>query len=278
MLSAADADSKTPDVRLGALKALAPYALAYRGRIVAALVALVIASAATLVVPIAVRRMIDYGFSVSNAGLIRDYFLAMIGVVAVLALASGARYYLVMTLGERVVADASGGTLHPSDISRSRLLRWGEDRRARLAPFRRHHAAQGDFRFFGLNRATQYLHVFRRDAHDGRHQPQTFGVRSGAIPLSSCRFRGRTLRSPAVAQSSGQACRGDRLCSREPVRSAGHAVVSGGRSYRPPFRDAAFGVYEAARAMTQARAIVTAAAIFLAFSSVVASCGSAPRT
>ncbi len=104
MSSAADADSKTPDVRLGALKALAPYALAYRGRIVAALVALVIASAATLVVPIAVRRMIDYGFSVSNAGLIRDYFLAMIGVVAVLALASGARYYLVMTLGERVVA------------------------------------------------------------------------------------------------------------------------------------------------------------------------------
>ena len=49
--------------------------------------------------------MIDFGFSDANAGLIRAYFLAMIGVVAVLALASGARYYLVMTLGERVVAD-----------------------------------------------------------------------------------------------------------------------------------------------------------------------------
>ena len=70
-----------------------------------ALIALAIASAATLVVPIAVRRMIDFGFSDSNAGLIRAYFFAMIGVVAVLALASGARYYLVMTLGERVVAD-----------------------------------------------------------------------------------------------------------------------------------------------------------------------------
>ena len=49
--------------------------------------------------------MIDFGFSDSNAGVIQVYFLAMIGVVAVLAAASGARYYLVMTLGERVVAD-----------------------------------------------------------------------------------------------------------------------------------------------------------------------------
>src|SRR6185437_280785 len=82
--SAADAGVKRSRVPLGALKPLAPYALAHRGRIA--------------LVPIAVRRMIDFGFSDANAGLIRAYFLAMIGVVAVLALASGARYYLVMTL------------------------------------------------------------------------------------------------------------------------------------------------------------------------------------
>ena len=35
------------------------------------------------------------------------------------------------------------------------------------------------------------------------------------------------------------------------------------------YRDAAFGAYEAARTMTQARAFVTAAALFLAFGSVV---------
>src|SRR5690242_15078024 len=96
---------KRSRVPLGALKALAPYALVHRGRIALALIALAVASAATLVVPVAVRRMIDFGFSDANAGLIRAYFLAMLGVVAVLALASGARYYLVMTLGERVVAD-----------------------------------------------------------------------------------------------------------------------------------------------------------------------------
>jgi ATP-binding cassette, subfamily B, bacterial len=105
MSSATDAAAKPGRVPLGALKPLLPYAIVYRSRIVAALIALIAASAATLVVPLAVRRMVDFGFSASNAGFIRVYFLGMIGVVAVLALASGARYYLVMTIGERVVAD-----------------------------------------------------------------------------------------------------------------------------------------------------------------------------
>ena len=69
---------------------------------------MIVASATTLVVPFAVRRMIDFGFSDSNAGLIHVYFAGLIGVVAVLALSSGARYYFVMTLGERVVADLRG--------------------------------------------------------------------------------------------------------------------------------------------------------------------------
>src|SRR5574337_1424344 len=90
---------------LSALKPLLPYALRHKGRIGAAFAALVVASAATLVVPIAVRRMVDLGFSAANAGFIQAYFLAMLVVVAVLALASGARYFFVMTLGERVVAD-----------------------------------------------------------------------------------------------------------------------------------------------------------------------------
>jgi ATP-binding cassette subfamily B protein len=85
--------------------ALAPYALAYRGRIFLAFLALLAASAATLVVPMAVRRMIDYGFLSAHADTINSYFIAMVGVVLVLALASASRYYLVMTLGERVVAD-----------------------------------------------------------------------------------------------------------------------------------------------------------------------------
>ncbi|MDQ0474450.1 ABC transporter transmembrane domain-containing protein [Labrys wisconsinensis] len=87
------------------LLALAPFALRYKVRIIAAFFALLAASAATLVVPVALRRMIDFGFSADKADYINDYFLAMLGVAAVLALASASRFYLVMTLGERVVAD-----------------------------------------------------------------------------------------------------------------------------------------------------------------------------
>ena len=112
--TAASADTPPPALsekpasrrpRLKPLMALWPHLLRYRGRALAALAALVVAAIATLVVPIAVRRMIDFGFDESHAGFIDRYFAVMIGVVAVLSLASAARYYLVMTLGERIVAD-----------------------------------------------------------------------------------------------------------------------------------------------------------------------------
>src|SRR5215475_3713247 len=90
------------------LLGLVPFVARYRGRASAALVALVMAAAATLAVPIAVRRMIDNGFDPARAGLIDEYFGVMIAVVAVLAGASAMRYYLVTTLGERVVADLRG--------------------------------------------------------------------------------------------------------------------------------------------------------------------------
>jgi ATP-binding cassette, subfamily B, bacterial len=87
------------------LMALAPYALAYRGRIFLAFLALLFASAATLAVPVALQRIVDFGFAAERAQIINSYFLAMVGVALVLAAASASRYYLVMTLGERVVAD-----------------------------------------------------------------------------------------------------------------------------------------------------------------------------
>src|SRR3712207_379583 len=97
--------SNRPKAALGALKPLVPYALAYKGRIMAALAALMVASGATLVVPIAVRRVVDFGFSDQGRTYIDAYFALLLVVVAVLALASALRYYLVITLGERVVAD-----------------------------------------------------------------------------------------------------------------------------------------------------------------------------
>jgi ATP-binding cassette subfamily B protein len=91
--------------RLRPLLALAPYVARYRGRALLAFISLTVAAITTLVVPIAVRRMIDFGFSPEGIALINSYFSVMIAVVAVLAAASASRYYLVMTIGERIVAD-----------------------------------------------------------------------------------------------------------------------------------------------------------------------------
>jgi ATP-binding cassette, subfamily B, bacterial len=91
--------------KLRPLLSLVPYVLRYRWHAGAALIALVIAAVTTLAVPIAVRRMIDFGFSRDSATMIDSYFTVMIGLVGVLALASAARFYLVTTIGERIVAD-----------------------------------------------------------------------------------------------------------------------------------------------------------------------------
>ncbi len=115
VMSKSEVPAAVPDVaapakpagrrNLKPLMGLMPFVARYKGRAVAAIIALVMAAVATLAVPIAVRRMIDYGFDPHRVGLIDEYFAVMILVVAVLAVASAMRYYLVTTLGERVVAD-----------------------------------------------------------------------------------------------------------------------------------------------------------------------------
>ena len=91
--------------RLRPLLALSPYVARYRGRVALAFISLTVAAITTLVVPIAVRRMIDFGFTPEGIARINSYFSVMIAVVGVLALASASRFYLVMTIGERIVAD-----------------------------------------------------------------------------------------------------------------------------------------------------------------------------
>jgi len=98
-------DARPGRNRLRPLLGLLPYLMNYRGRALGALVALVVAAITTLIVPVAVRRMIDFGFSPEGIALINNYFSVMLAVVAVLAGASALRYYLVMTIGERIVAD-----------------------------------------------------------------------------------------------------------------------------------------------------------------------------
>jgi ATP-binding cassette, subfamily B, bacterial len=99
------AETPARRAKLRPLLELAPYMGRYRGRAFLAFIALTIAAVTTLVVPIAVRRMVDFGFSPEGIAMINSYFSVMVAMVAVLAGASAARFYLVMTIGERIVAD-----------------------------------------------------------------------------------------------------------------------------------------------------------------------------
>jgi len=91
------------------LSGLAPFLRPYRGRIAMALVLLVLAALATLAFPLALRGLIDAGFTAVNPGerlmALREHFLAMFAVGVALGIFSASRFYMVTWLGERVTAD-----------------------------------------------------------------------------------------------------------------------------------------------------------------------------
>jgi ATP-binding cassette, subfamily B, bacterial len=116
------------DVRRKNLRPLAkllPYMLRYKGQMAGALFFLALAAITTLALPTAVRAMIDNGFNAADSAFINRYFLMLFAIAGVLALASACRYYFVINLGERVVADirrdvfAHVTTLSPAFFDRS---------------------------------------------------------------------------------------------------------------------------------------------------------------
>ncbi|MFD0986491.1 ABC transporter transmembrane domain-containing protein [Methyloligella solikamskensis] len=100
-----EAEAGKPSRSLRPLLALKRYVLRYKGILFAAGLALLLSAVATLVLPLAVRRMIDIGFSGADPILIDEYFITLVGVGLVLAVSSAARFYYVNWLGERVVTD-----------------------------------------------------------------------------------------------------------------------------------------------------------------------------
>lgn len=77
----------------------------YKFRMLMAFVALVIAAASSLSLPLVIRNIVDQGFFVNQQAVIDQYFLILLAIVVVMSLFSALRYYLVMWLGERIVAD-----------------------------------------------------------------------------------------------------------------------------------------------------------------------------
>jgi len=87
------------------LRALVPFILAYRSTLIAALITLLLASAALLSLPIALRFVIDNGFAANDVSTINRYFAWFFAAAALFGGFAALRYYLVTWLGERVVAD-----------------------------------------------------------------------------------------------------------------------------------------------------------------------------
>jgi len=257
--------------RLRPLIALAPYVARYRGRAALALVSLTIAALTTLLVPVAVRRMIDFGFTPEGIRLINSYFSVMIAVVAVLALASASRYYLVMTIGERIVADLRRDvfahliSLSPAFFDSARS---GELISRLTADTTQIKSAVGASVSIALRNLMLF---FGAAAMMVITSPRLSGFVLLAIPLivlplvAFGRWVRRLSRNAQDTLAEASAYASELVGAMRTVQA-----YTGERLAQARFGGEVEQAYEAARTSTQARAVLTAVIIFIVFTSVVA--------
>ena len=257
--------------RLRPLLALAPYVARYRGRAILALIALTIAALTTLLVPVAVRRMIDFGFTPQGIALINSYFSVMIAVVAVLAGASASRYYLVMTIGERIVADVRRDvfahlvSLSPAFFDSARS---GELISRLTADTTQIKSAVGASVSIALR---NFMLFIGATAMMVVTSPRLSGFVLLAIPLiviplvAFGRWVRRLSRNAQDTLADASAYAAELVGAMRTVQA-----YTGERLAKARFGKAVEQAYEAARSSTQARAILTAIIIFIVFTSVVA--------
>ncbi|MBT3143524.1 ABC transporter [Phaeobacter gallaeciensis] len=97
-------EERATSKKIGVLSALWPFMVPYKGLMLGAGVALVITASMSLMLPLAVRRVVD-NFRIADEALLDQYFMAALVIAGMLAVGTGLRYALVTRLGERVVAD-----------------------------------------------------------------------------------------------------------------------------------------------------------------------------
>ena len=247
-----------------------PYIARHKPMVVAALIALFAAAAATLAVPLGVRRMIDMGFSSENAGFIDQYFGMMVIVGLVLAVASATRFYCVMWLGERVVADVRADVF---------------DHLTRLSPAFFEKVQSGEVMSRLTADTTQIKSAFGAAASQALRNlvliigaiimmfvtsPRLSTLVLVAIPLIVLPLVGygravrRLSREAQDTLADASAYAGENLSAIRTLQAFTHEKAAMGR-----FGKAVEVSFDAARARTRARAGLTALAIFLVFGSVV---------
>jgi ATP-binding cassette, subfamily B, bacterial len=254
---------------LSSLAVLIPFARAERLRIGIALLALTAAAALTLAVPLAVRRMVDFGFSSENRSLVDAYFGMIVILTGGLAISAGVRYFYVMTVGERVVA------------------------RIRAAVFERVMSLDGAF--FDAARSGE---IVSRLTADTTELKSTFGASASIALRNTIMLIGAiammivtsaklsilvVVAIPLIVLPLVAAGRGVRRRSQSAqdtlARAAAFATerigavrvvqgFAGEKAAVSRFAQAVEDAYDAARAATKARAFLTSIIIFIAFASI----------
>ncbi len=268
-------DETTPGQRsrhsLKPLLRLLPFVMRYRWRLAAALLALVMAAVATLAIPLAVRRMIDFGFTEANATLIHQYFATLMGVALLLALASAARYYFVIWLGERVVADLRNAVFNHLlhlDVGFFESARTGEVMSRLTADTTQIKAAFGASASIALRNALLLIGALAMMVVTSA---QLSGLVVAAIPIIVIplvlfgRWVRRLSRSAQDTLADAAAFASERLSAIRLVQ----AFTEEDRAAKA-FDRASEHAFNAARSSTKARAVLTACIIALTFGSIIA--------
>lgn len=270
-LSETDRTEEKKQRSIKPLARLMPYVLHYRGIVAGALVSLALAAVTSLALPLAVRRMIDHGFSQSDSSFINSYFAMLLVMAVVLAAASALRYYFVITLGERIVADlrrevfAHVTRLSPSffDVNQS-----GEIVSRLTADTTQIKSAVGATASVALRNMILCLGAMGMMIVTS---PKLSSIVLGAIPLivfplvafgRSVRKRSRAAQD-TLAEASAFA--NETIAATRTVQAFNGEDAASAR-YGSAVEDA----FAAARAAIRSRALLTGVAITLVFGSVVA--------
>ncbi len=255
---------------LGPLLRLRPYISKHPWMLALAALALLVSALAMLTLPIAVRRVIDLGFTGRDDAFIDRYFSLLMLIGLVLAAASAARFYFVNWLGERVVADLRSDVFrHLTKLGPAfyETTHSGEVMSRLTADATQIKAAAGTALSQALRNAIMLLGALTMMFVTSAELSLLVLVAIPAIVLPLIAY-GRLVRrlsrraQDALADASAYAA--ENLAAVRTMQAFTSERVVSSR-----FGSAVETAFEAARARLKARAGLTAITIFLVFASIV---------
>ena len=268
-----DGGERARALELRPLARLVPYALRYKGTVALALVFLLLSAGTTLTLPLAVRRMINEGFGGAggvDTSLLGNYFGALFAIAAILAVTSAARYYFVIVLGERVVADLRRDVFaHVARLSPGfhDLVQSGEIASRLTADTTQVKAAMGATASMALRNTILAIGAIGLMVWTSPQLSLVTLLTIPAILLPLVLF-GRSVRARARAAqdrlADASAFATEAIGAVRELQAAGNERMVAGR-----FGTAVEDAFGAARASIRSRAFLVSFAIFATFSSVV---------